>query len=311
MASTKQKRQGMGSGMSGKIGSSSEGLNNTFSGKDWTGFKEQGHPLLQARNQKIARQNAADARNQGFARAEETYAAAPGSYDSYRQLGTESVSAVQKLFGDPGSVKGLPGYKFRYETGQNAVETAAASKGKLFSGQTLQELVRYGQEFATAEYDNELKRRMSAVTIGLQANKGYDEASFNLAEIQAGRGQAAARQFEDEGKYLAGFEQSGRDMFGSWFGGSGPFGQATGASMGSDRSIKENIVLIGKHLLGIGLYLFNYKQPYKETWGHGRYLGVMADEVVTVMPEAVSTHPDGYKMVNYAMLGLEKVHTYG
>jgi len=220
------------------------------------------------------------------------------------EAGKESMSAVQKLFGDPSSITGLPGYKFMYEQGQKGVENIAGSKGKLFSGQTLQELTRYGQDYASNQYDKEINRRMGVAKLGMEATKGYDESSLNLADIQAGRGQAQAKQFEDWGKYLAGFEQSGRDMFGSWFGGSGPFGQATGGAMGSDRNIKENIILVGKHLLGIGLYLFDYKQQYKATWGYGRYLGVMADEVITVLPAAVSTHPDGYQLVNYSMLNL-------
>lgn len=74
----------------------------------------------------------------------------------------------------------------------------------------------------------------------------------------------------------------------------------------SDRSIKENIICIGKHPLGISLYFFNYKPEYRNAWGHGRQFGVMADEVETVMPEAVSVHADGYKMVNYAMLGISR-----
>lgn len=73
---------------------------------------------------------------------------------------------------------------------------------------------------------------------------------------------------------------------------------------GSDRVIKENIVRIATHPLGIGLYLFDYKPEYRERCGAGRQFGVMADEVETVMPEAVVVHPDGYKMVNYAMLGI-------
>jgi hypothetical protein len=32
----------------------------------------------------------------------------------------------------------------------------------------------------------------------------------------------------------------------------------------------------------------------------------MADEVEKVMPEAVSVHPNGYKMVDYAMLGISR-----
>lgn len=192
----------------------------------------QGHPLLQAGNQKRARQNAADQRNLGFQRAEDTYSGVRNEYQPYMDLGKESVSAVQKLFGDPGSVKGLPGYQFRLEQGQSAIENVAGAKGKLFSGNTLQELVRYGQDYASSEYDKELARRMGGVKVGLDAATGYDKASLNLSEIQAGRGQAGARQFEDESKYLAGFEQSGRDIFGSWFGGSGPFGKATSSSMG-------------------------------------------------------------------------------
>ena len=75
----------------------------------------------------------------------------------------------------------------------------------------------------------------------------------------------------------------------------------------SDRILKENIALIGKHPLGIGLYLFDYKSEYRDTCGYGRQFGVMADEVETVMPKAVSVHPDGYKLVNYEMLGISKV----
>jgi len=74
----------------------------------------------------------------------------------------------------------------------------------------------------------------------------------------------------------------------------------------SDRMTKENLVKIGVHPLGIDLYLFDYKPEYRDAWGHGRQFGVMADEVERVMPEAVSMHPDGYKMVNYAMLGISR-----
>jgi hypothetical protein len=70
----------------------------------------------------------------------------------------------------------------------------------------------------------------------------------------------------------------------------------------SDRAIKDDIVRIGTHPLGIGVYLFDYKSEYRERCGDGRQVGVMADEVEAVLPEAVSVHPDGYKMVDYAML---------
>jgi len=83
-----------------------------------------------------------------------------------------------------------------------------------------------------------------------------------------------------------------------------------GASMMgvSDRRLKENIVRIGTHPLGIGLYLFDYKPAYRAVCGDGRQFGVMADEVETVMPSAVAMHPEGHKTVNYAMLGISKPH---
>jgi hypothetical protein len=74
----------------------------------------------------------------------------------------------------------------------------------------------------------------------------------------------------------------------------------------SDRRTKENIVRVGSHSLGIGLYLFDYKPAYRQTWGHRRQFGVMADEVERVLPEAASVHADGYKMVDYAMLGISR-----
>ncbi len=73
----------------------------------------------------------------------------------------------------------------------------------------------------------------------------------------------------------------------------------------SDRALKTNLVRIGTHPLGIGLYLFDYKAEFQALAGRGRQFGVMADEVETVMPEAVIVHPDGYKRVNYAMLEID------
>jgi hypothetical protein len=74
----------------------------------------------------------------------------------------------------------------------------------------------------------------------------------------------------------------------------------------SDPRVKENIVRVGQHPLGIGLYLFDYKPGFRAQWGSDRQFGVMADEVEAVMPAAVTTHADGYKLVNYRMLGITR-----
>jgi hypothetical protein len=63
----------------------------------------------------------------------------------------------------------------------------------------------------------------------------------------------------------------------------------------SDRRLKINIVRIGTHRLGIGIYSFDY------VWNE-HSIGVMADEVEKVMPSAVLVHSSGFKMVNYGIL---------
>lgn len=76
--------------------------------------------------------------------------------------------------------------------------------------------------------------------------------------------------------------------------------------MYSDAAMKENIVQIGKHFSGIGLYLFDYKPAFQSRCGSSRQFGVMAQEVEQVMPEAVKVSEDGYKMVDYSLLGIRQ-----
>jgi len=83
----------------------------------------------------------------------------------------------------------------------------------------------------------------------------------------------------------------------------------TPGSMGmniSDRRAKTEIVRVGTHPKGFGLYLFDYKPEFQPRWGAGRQFGVMADEVEQVVPAAVVEHDDGYKRVCYEMLGIRR-----
>jgi len=62
----------------------------------------------------------------------------------------------------------------------------------------------------------------------------------------------------------------------------------------SDRRLKSNIVRIGTHPIGVGIYEY-------DIFG-GRQIGVMAQELMEVMPEAVHKHPAGFLMVDYGRL---------
>lgn len=73
----------------------------------------------------------------------------------------------------------------------------------------------------------------------------------------------------------------------------------------SDPAFKQNVVRVGDHPAGFGIYLFDYK-PEFAAFGAGRQFGVMADEVEQIVPEAVSVDADGYRRVDYAMLGVTR-----
>ena len=67
----------------------------------------------------------------------------------------------------------------------------------------------------------------------------------------------------------------------------------------SDMRLKKDIIRVGTTRYQLPLYDFNYiDQP-------GRFEGVMAQDVLKVMPEAVSIGADGFYRVNYTMLGIE------
>ena len=71
----------------------------------------------------------------------------------------------------------------------------------------------------------------------------------------------------------------------------------------SDMMLKHDISLLGHLDNGLGFYRFSYNDSDKV------YVGVMAQEVQTVMPTAVLRGSDGYLRVFYDKLGL-KFQTY-
>jgi len=82
----------------------------------------------------------------------------------------------------------------------------------------------------------------------------------------------------------------------------GLMGLAGAGIMASDIRMKENIIPMGSLPNGLPFYQFEYKPEFKDIAGHGVHIGVMAQEVEMVKPEAVITNADGYKMVNYGLL---------
>ena len=91
-----------------------------------------------------------------------------------------------------------PGYQFRFDEGQRALETSAAARGGLMSGGMGRELTRYGQGFASGEFGNYANRLASLAGVG-------QTAAFGTGQL----GSAAAGQFGRTSSGLAQTVMSG------------------------------------------------------------------------------------------------------
>ena len=80
-------------------------------------------------------------------------------------------------------------------------------------------------------------------------------------------------------------------------------GRGGGGGRRSDIALKHDVVLLGHLDNGLGFYRFSYNGSEKV------YVGVIAQEVEAVMPQAVLRGRDGYLRVRYDTLGV-KFETY-
>jgi hypothetical protein len=95
-----------------------------------------------------------------------------------------------------------PGYQFRMDQGEQALERSAAARGGLTSGGTGMALERYGQDYASGEYSNAYNRFNNDRT-----------TRFNRLASIAGVGQTAATQTANMGTQVAG--QVGENQIGA------------------------------------------------------------------------------------------------
>jgi hypothetical protein len=134
---------------------------------------------------------------------------------------------------------------------------------------------------------NEIQSLMSGSQIQNPQFQGYTGANVAAAPTLQGV-QLQGQQAQD----IYGQQMAARNA------NMAAYGQAAGmagqAIMMSDIRLKSNIVKVGEHPLGIGIYEYDIFDR--------REHGVMAQEVLTVKPEAVAQHSSGYLMVDYGAL---------
>jgi hypothetical protein len=136
--------------------------------------------------------------------------------------------------------------------------------------------------------------------------------SGRAANRQSARGQASFGGRGGGGGARAGGGGRGGGGGGARAGGGGRGGGGGGGRGGgggggggrrSDIALKHDIVLLGYLPNGLGYYRFSYNGSNRA------YVGVMAQEVQTIMPKAVVRDHDGYLRVFYDRLGV-RFQTY-
>jgi hypothetical protein len=218
-----------------------------------------------------------------------------------------------------------PGYQYRLDQSQQALERQMAAQGVTLGGAGFGEvnptayraMDELTQGMASQEYGNAYNRYnqdrgmiydmlmgtagMGQNSTGIMANAGQNYAT-NTGNLTTG---LASAQLNAD---LASQAQSG-GMFSSLLGGIGSSiipglasgAQSAGISAGlaalSDRRMKENITSLGQED-GFEMYEFNY------IGDDTRYRGVMAQDVMKTHPEAV-VDIDGVLHVDYDRLGIK------
>ena len=134
---------------------------------------------------------------------------------------------------------------------------------------------------------NEISGLMAGSQIQMPQFQGYQGSNIAPAPVFAGAQAAGQSAMDRYGIQSSNVNAQNAGLYNL-------AGTIGGAAMFSDPRLKSNVVRVGTHRLGIGVYEY-------DIFGK-RQRGVMADEVESVMPEAVALHPSGYKMVNYGMI---------
>jgi len=137
------------------------------------------------------------------------------------------------------------------------------------------------------------------VSSGRAAAASSERGRSSMASMPRGGGISAGGGFQGRGGGIS----AGGGGFHGGGGGGGFRGGGGGGGRRSDITLKHDVVLLGHLANGLGYYRFSYVGSDKA------YVGVVAQEVESVKPEAVTRGSDGYLRVYYDRLGL-KFRTY-
>lgn len=219
-----------------------------------------------------SQQQGADSANRTM---KEMYDQQRADMEPWRQAGSGAVKQMQGDF--MGNWQQDPGYQFRLSEGNKAINNAAAARGMGNSGATMKALSRYGQDYASGEYDKAYNRNFNR----LSTLAGFGSQAANTNSANAGNyGQSVANNYLGMGNANANanLASSNREKQLTNQG----LQMGTTAVMYSDERLKENITPISKEDLSemkkeLKAFYFEYKDKLKH--GSGRWIGILAQDL--------------------------------
>jgi hypothetical protein len=107
--------------------------------------------------------------HQAAGAAKDASAAADARLAPWYTAGANALQGIDKLLGNPASIKDDPAYAFQFGEGQKAANNLAASRGMAYSGAQDKALTRYGQNFAGTKLDQSFDRLARVAGLGAGA----------------------------------------------------------------------------------------------------------------------------------------------
>lgn len=136
--------------------------------------------------------------------------------EPWRLAGVGALGRLQ----DPNLANTLqmdPGYQFRLEQGNRAMNASLAARGMGNSGAALKSLSRYGQDYASGEFSNAYNRLSSLAGVGQTANQNNQASGANYANgvsaNNAAIGNAAAANYIGQANNFNSVLSSGANAF--------------------------------------------------------------------------------------------------
>jgi hypothetical protein len=132
----------------------------------------------------------------------------------YRETGGLALNRLAQLTGlKPGETPAQyqaqdPGYQFRLDEGNKAIQNSALARGGAFSGRAAKDLMRFNQGQASQEYGQSYNRLASLAGVGQTATNSGNELGANYANNAAsnmiGAGNARASGYIGQANAISG-----------------------------------------------------------------------------------------------------------